>query len=199
LILIVGFGLPVIVDDGLWGVLAATTDGRRLPDVAEQRLHQFAGLTAAAVANAQARADLHGLADEQAALLAVADLVARAAPPEAVFAAVTAEASRLLHGDGDDSDPLRRVAQPLRGGDTRRPRTGRCTDHLPTDTLPDRIQRGGTVTRVDDYTHEADVELAAEYNLAAAVAAPITVAGDVWGMLTPPPAWAHFRPAPRTR
>ncbi len=40
---------------------------------------------------------LRGAAAEQAALRRVATLVARAAPPEEVFAAVTAEVGRLLH------------------------------------------------------------------------------------------------------
>lgn len=166
-------GVPIIVDDRLWGVLAGTTGGRRLPDGAEQRLHQFA--------NAQARADLRGLADEQAALLRVADLVARAAPPEAIFAAVTAEASRLLHGTAMTltrfDGPLSLFVVATHGGPA--PVGARIT-FVP-DTLPHRIQRGGHVTRVDDYTHEADAQLAAEFDLAAAVAAPITVAGDVWG------------------
>ena len=51
---------------------------------------------ATAVSNAQAREDLHRLADEQAALRRVATLVARGAPPEELFAAVTEEAGRLL-------------------------------------------------------------------------------------------------------
>jgi signal transduction histidine kinase len=52
------------------------------------------------------------------------------------------------------------------------------------DTLPDRVRRSNTVVRVDDYALERDASLATEYGLAAAVAAPITVAGRVWGMLT---------------
>ena len=43
--------------------------------------------------------ELRGFADEQAALRRVATLVARAAPPEEVFAAVTEEAGRLLGAD----------------------------------------------------------------------------------------------------
>ena len=43
--------------------------------------------------------ELRGFAEEQAALRRVATLVARAAPPEEVFAAVTEEAGRLLGAD----------------------------------------------------------------------------------------------------
>ena len=44
-------------------------------------------------------AEFGRIAGEQAALRRVATLVARAAPPEEVFAAVTAEAGRLLDAD----------------------------------------------------------------------------------------------------
>jgi len=53
----------------------------------------------AAIANAQARVELRGYAEEQAALRRVAVLVARAAPPEEVFAAVTAEVGGILEVD----------------------------------------------------------------------------------------------------
>jgi hypothetical protein len=43
--------------------------------------------------------DLHGLAEEQAALRRVTTLVARGAAPEVVFAAVAEEAGRLLPVD----------------------------------------------------------------------------------------------------
>ena len=65
----------------------------------ERRLAAFTELVATAIANAQARVELRGFAEEQAALRRVATLVARGAPPEEVFAAVTAEAGRLLGVD----------------------------------------------------------------------------------------------------
>ena len=52
----------------------------------------FIELAATAIASAQAHAELQGFAQEQAALRRVATLVARAAPPEEVLAAVIAEA-----------------------------------------------------------------------------------------------------------
>ena len=70
-----------------------------LPADTEVRLAGFTELAATAIANAQARVELRGFAEEQAALRRVATLVARAAPPEEVFAAVTAEAGRLLSAD----------------------------------------------------------------------------------------------------
>ncbi len=54
---------------------------------------------ATAIANAESRAGLARLAEEQAALRRVATLVARGAPPEEVFAAVIEEVGRLLPVD----------------------------------------------------------------------------------------------------
>jgi GAF domain-containing protein len=90
-------GVPIRVEDRLWGVMVvALTRGELLPAETEARLAGFTELVATAIANMQARVELQGSADEQAALRRVATLVARAAPPEEVFAAVTAEAGRLL-------------------------------------------------------------------------------------------------------
>ena len=127
---------------------------------------------------------LRALADEQAAVLRVAALVARTAEPAEVFATVTAEASRLLRGlpttltrfDGDRE----LVVVASHGGPAP---VGRRIAFEP-DTLPDRVLRQGAVVRVDDYTAERDAQLARTYGLAAAVSAPVRVAGVVWGMLT---------------
>jgi GAF domain-containing protein len=62
-------------------------------------------MVATAIADAQARVELRGFAEEQAALRRVATLVARAAPPEEVFGAVAEEAGRLL---GTDSTVMSR-------------------------------------------------------------------------------------------
>ena len=70
-----------------------------LPPGTEYTLAQFTELVATAIANAQARGELRGVADEQAALRRVATLVARSAPPAEVFAAVAEEVGRLLSVD----------------------------------------------------------------------------------------------------
>ena len=51
--------------------------------------------------------ELRGYAEEQAALRRVATLVARAASPEEVFAAVTEEIGRVLCADLTAHDPVR--------------------------------------------------------------------------------------------
>src|SRR5580693_6498903 len=93
-------GVPISIEGRLWGVMvvAFTREGL-LPADTEARLAGFTELVATAVANAQARGELRGFAEEQAALRRVATLVARTAPPEEVFAAVPAEAGRLHAAD----------------------------------------------------------------------------------------------------
>jgi GAF domain-containing protein len=93
-------GAPVSVEGRLWGVMVvASTDEWPLPADTEARLAGFTELAATAIANAQARTELRGFADEQAALRRVATLVARGAPPGEVFGAVAEEAGRLLGAD----------------------------------------------------------------------------------------------------
>jgi signal transduction histidine kinase len=177
--------VPVIVDDRIWGILGATTsDGRQLPFDTEHRLAQFAELVAAALANAQARSDLQRMADEQTALRQVAELIARTAPTEEIFAAAAVNASRLLDGapmtltrfDGDRD----LVVLATQGGPTP---VGTRIAYEP-GTLPDQVRRLARAVRVDDYSRELDAELAAQFNLAAGVSVPISVGSDVWGMLT---------------
>jgi signal transduction histidine kinase len=192
-----GVGAPILVEGRVWGTIAVLGSGPALPVSAEARLAMFAKLVATAVSNAQARASLAALAQEQAelrraaelvareqtALRHIAEQVARGVPPREVFAAVAAEASRLLDDqpmtlarfDGEHELVVAATAGGPAPVDTRITFEG--------DTLPDRLRRAGRVVRVDDYTRERDAALAAEFGLAASVAAPITVDGQVWGML----------------
>jgi GAF domain-containing protein len=81
-------GVPVGVESQLWGAISvASTRAEPLPADSEVRLAEFTELVSPAIANAQA------------ALRRVATLVAQAASPREVFAAVTAEAGRLLEVD----------------------------------------------------------------------------------------------------
>ena len=90
-------GSPVLVEGQLWGiVVAGSTMERPLPPETEERLASFTELVATAIANAEARARLTQLAEEQAALRRVATLVAAGTPPEALFAALTVEIGSLL-------------------------------------------------------------------------------------------------------
>jgi GAF domain-containing protein len=93
-------GAPITVEDRQWGaIMVVSRSARPLPANTEQRLAGFAGLAANSIADAEARSALRSFTEEQAALGRVATLVARGAPPQEVFSAVTAEAGQLLQGD----------------------------------------------------------------------------------------------------
>src|SRR5215469_14569512 len=70
-------GVPVDVEGRLWGVMIVGSRAGPLPAGTEDRLAGFTELAATAIANAQARVELRGSAEEQAALRRVATLVAR--------------------------------------------------------------------------------------------------------------------------
>src|SRR5262249_17278557 len=92
-----GTGTPIVVDGTTWGVIAVpATREAPIPAGVEVRLSVFAELVATAISNADARASLALLADEQAALRRVATLVARESSPVETFVAVTEEACRVL-------------------------------------------------------------------------------------------------------
>jgi signal transduction histidine kinase len=66
-----GVAVPVIVEDGVWGVMAAFSDvGRRLPADTEKRLAEFTALLAMAIANTESRQEL---AASRARIVATAD------------------------------------------------------------------------------------------------------------------------------
>src|SRR6201999_4262757 len=99
-----GFGqaiaAPIIVDGTIWGYIGAYAGADEpLPPDSEGRLADFTNLMATALANVQARDELRGLVEEQAALRRVATMVARERPAEEVFACVAEEVTRLVHAE----------------------------------------------------------------------------------------------------
>jgi signal transduction histidine kinase len=92
-------GVPIIVDDRVWGLMVASSDDV-LPNDVEARLAEFAEPLATALANSQARQELARMAEEQAALRRVATLVARGVPATQVFEAVIEDVGRLVGADG---------------------------------------------------------------------------------------------------
>jgi GAF domain-containing protein len=94
-------GTPITVADRLWGLIAiASTIEQRLPADTEARLAQFTELLAMAVGNAESRAGLARLAEEQAALRRVATLVAQGVPPDELFVAIAEEVVNVLPVQG---------------------------------------------------------------------------------------------------
>jgi len=90
-------GAPIIVEGRLWGAMTvgSTLLELPLPPDAEAHLASFTELLATAIANAESRAQLAQVAEEQAALGRVATLVAHGTAPKELFAAVTKEVGLL--------------------------------------------------------------------------------------------------------
>ncbi len=181
---------PIVVDERLWGVMVVgATDDDPLPPESESRLGQFTELMATAIANADARAQVERLADEQAALRRVATLVAEGAPPAAVFDAVAGEMEALLDADqvalnrfelGDEI-----VVLAHRGLDVARTPVGSRVS-LEGESVTATVRRTRHPARMEDYegVPGALAELARETGLRASVGAPIVVAGRLWGIIT---------------
>jgi signal transduction histidine kinase len=90
-------GVPVSAESRLWGSIVVAFSGQQLlPADTEHRLAGFTELVATAIANTQARVELRGFAEEQAALRRVATLVAQGGPPVEIFSAVSDEVARLF-------------------------------------------------------------------------------------------------------
>jgi PAS domain S-box-containing protein len=179
-------GTPIIVEGRLWGVVVAGSR-REQPLAAdtEARLASFTELLATAISNAESRAGLARLAEEQSALRRVATLVTRGTRPEAVFAAVANEVGRLLSVDVanviryESDDTVTLVAS----AGERIPVGSRWA--LGETTLAPIVLETGRPARVDNYA-QATGQLAddiREEGIRSAVGTPIIVEGRVWGQM----------------
>ncbi|MCU1618789.1 MAG: histidine kinase, partial [Modestobacter sp.] len=184
-------GVPISVEGRLWGVMAvASGRAEGLPTDTEARTAGFTELAATAIANAQARVELRDHAEEQAALRRVATLVARAAPAEEVFAAVTAEVGRVLCAESTalsryDADGTAAVVGgwDSRGDASRVPVGARMA--LGGRNVTTLVFRTGQPARVDDYADASGeaATLARERGIRSIVGVPISVAGRLWGLM----------------
>jgi signal transduction histidine kinase len=181
--------VPVIVEGSLWGVMMVEhTRDEPLPPDTEARLTGFTELAGTAIANAEARVELRGFAEAQAALRRVATLVAQGAAPDEVFASVTREAGRLLRTDfaataryGPDAT-IRVVATWSSTGAT-----------VPVDAqeelcaldLHTTVFQTRRPARIDDYAGVSGpvAEAVRALGLRAAVGVPVIVEGELWGVM----------------
>ena len=143
---------------------------------------------ATAIANAESRAALARVAGEQAALRRVATLVARAAAPAEVFAAVTEEAGRLLHADHAwmaryDPDGSRTMVASWSSTRAAVSIGGRA--RLGGRNLATLIFHTGQPARIDDYAEASGpaADIAQQMGFGASVGAPISVEGRLWGVM----------------
>jgi GAF domain-containing protein/ketosteroid isomerase-like protein len=184
-------GVPIRVEGRLWGLVFVTsTRDEPLPTNTEARLAGFTELIATAIANAQARVELRGFADEQAALRRVATLVARGTPPEELLTAVAQEVGQLLRADFAvlsryDADGFDTVIGGWARFDPGRPlpigmrviREGRNVHSLVFET-----QRPARVDAYDSASG-AFAQVAREWGFRSSVGAPISVEGRLWGVM----------------
>jgi signal transduction histidine kinase len=131
---------------------------------------------------------LAGLANEQAALGRVATLVARAAAPEALFAAVTREAGQLLASDITimhryESDGTVTVVANWDRTGTEIPLGTRYM--LGGKNISTLVAEVGGPVRTDSYTDSSGpiAEAVRETGARSGVGAPITVEGRPWGVI----------------
>ncbi len=183
-------GCPIVVEGKLWGALAVhSRQTEPLPRDTESRVAQFVDLVATAIANAQARAEVERLAEEQAGLRRVATLVAEGASSTAVFDAVAAEMMRLLDADQialnrfEPGDEVLVLAH--RGVDVGQTPIGTRVS-VDGQSATATVLRTGRPTRFENYDEAggALAELARATGLRSSVSAPIVVAGRLWGLIT---------------
>ena len=183
-------GVPISVEGRLWGIMNASAAREEpLPPDIEARLAAFTQLVATAIANAQARVELRDYAEEQAAQRRVATLVARGVPPEEVFAAVAAEAGRVLGVDYTamsryEPDSARTVvAAWARSGSPVVPVGTR--EILGGTNVPTLVFETGQPARIDRYGEDAGpaATAAVAAGVRSAVGVPIRVEGQLWGLM----------------
>jgi signal transduction histidine kinase len=134
--------------------------------------------------------ELRGFAEEQAALRRVAVLVARAASPEEVFAAVAEEVGRLLKVDYTvlsryDADGLVTVVGGWARTDPGRPLAIGLRLKPEGRNMHTLVFETGRPARIDDYGNAsgAFADAARDWGYRSSVGAPISVAGRLWGVM----------------
>jgi signal transduction histidine kinase len=182
-------GTPITVEGRLWGVISVGSSlVQPLPPDAEERLASFTELVATAIANAESRASLARVADEQAALRRVATLVAQGAAPEQVFAAVTEEYARLVPVDAaamarfEPDDTVLYVAS-----------WGKAVDFIPVGSrwtldgknVATAVYETGRPARVESQAGATGslADLIREIGIRSLIATPVVVEGRLWGQM----------------
>jgi signal transduction histidine kinase len=184
-------GHPIVVEGRVWGVLFAHSKQTHqpLPAGSESRLANFTELVATAVANAENRAKLAQLAEEQAALRRVATLVARKAASVELFAAVAEEVGQLLPVTSAamgqyEPDGLFTTVAAWSAGAVAFPVGRRWIPEGRNVTT--MVLETGQPARVDDFSDASGPVgvTAREAGYRSAVGTPIMVEGRLWGVMT---------------
>jgi PAS domain S-box-containing protein len=183
-----GVGVPIVVEGALWGAIGIGTVRDRFPEDTEQRLEKFTQLAATAIADAESRAGLARLAEEQAALRRVATLVAEGVPPAEVFSALSDEVNRLLGAqttaierlEADGSVTVVAVAgsigEQFSLGTRLKPQPGWVLTATLETARPARKENYGDAT-------ERIPGIVRDLGIRSSVGVPIMVEGAVWGVI----------------
>jgi signal transduction histidine kinase len=181
---------PIVVERRLWGAMVVfSLRPEPFPEDTEARLTDFTELVATAIANAESRAAVTRLADEQSALRRVATLVAQGASPQDLFEAVAEEVGRLLlaanvsMGRYEPDDSITSMASWSSAGPVFTP--GRRWPIKGTNVAWVVLQTGRPA-RIDDFSAATDpIGVAVrEAGYEAAIGSPIVVEGHLWGVIS---------------
>src|SRR3954447_4282954 len=182
-------GSPILVEGRLWGAMVALSRQLEpLPVEAESQIGEFTQLVATAISNAEARAEVRLLAEEQAALRRVATLVAHGDSPKDVFDAVATEAAAVLDVDRlvllryEPDGHVTALAHRTQDGNaiavgTRVPVEG--------ENVPAAVLRTGRPARIDDMERATGpvAELSKERGVRSTAGVPLVVDGALWGVM----------------
>jgi PAS domain S-box-containing protein len=182
-------GSPIVVAGRVWGAIVVLSPrSASLPEDTGARLADFTELVATALANAESRAALSQLADEQAALRRVATLVAREASPVELLATVAEEVARVLDVEAigmlrfEPDATATLVAQSDTPWDPP-PLGTRFT--LEGENVVTAVFRTREAARLDDWETATGpvATMAHVLGIRSSVATPIVVEGRLWGTL----------------
>ncbi len=177
---------PIVVDGRLWGAMVVNSSPTQTyPPLTEQRVAKFAELVSTAISNIESRANVERLVAEQSALRRVAELVARQAPPQHLFALVTEELSRLL-----GVNRVRTVRRESDGSATILAARGPAGDRIPSGTnvpvptgsVVDQVFRTVRPARVEYGEHDV-LTIGGMDGARCGAGGPIVVDGRLWGAM----------------
>ena len=182
-------GSPIVVGGRVWGAIVLLSPrSASLPEDTGARLADFTELVATALSNAESRAALSQLADEQAALRRVATLVAREASPVDLLVTVAEEVARVLDVEAigilrfEPDGTATLVAQSDTPWDP--PPLG-TNFTLEGENVVTAVFRTREAARLDDWAKATGPvsEMARVLGIRSSVATPIVVEGRLWGTL----------------
>ena len=187
-------GSPIVVGGRMWGAMVLLSPrSTSLPEDTGARLADFTELLATALANAESRAALSQLADEQAALRRVATMVAGAPASEELFSTVAREVASVLDVPGVIVTRYDPDGTAVTLGEAFGPNLAGAEQFLgvgvrmPPDpgSLAAQVHDTHGPARIDDFSMLRGTvgDLAAGAGLGSGCAGPIMVDGALWGKM----------------